>query len=89
MGTFICPNCGGEVPDKAKACPHCGSDENTGWSDETNLDDLNLFTEEDYEEFLEREGFKKREPSMLQRFIAITSITLIILYFMYYNWHCK
>jgi len=31
---FTCPNCGADVPIKAKACPECGSDEDTGWSEE-------------------------------------------------------
>ncbi len=39
---FICPNCGAEVPLKALACPECGSDENTGWSEETMYDDIDL-----------------------------------------------
>ncbi|MCP4373978.1 MAG: zinc-ribbon domain-containing protein, partial [Deltaproteobacteria bacterium] len=39
---FACPNCGAEVPSKARACPECGSDENTGWSEETMYDDLGL-----------------------------------------------
>lgn len=30
---FECPVCGTEVPNKARACPECGSDEDTGWSD--------------------------------------------------------
>ncbi len=30
---FRCPNCGAEVPINAKACPECGSDEETGWSE--------------------------------------------------------
>ncbi|MDJ0704580.1 MAG: zinc ribbon domain-containing protein [Leptolyngbyaceae cyanobacterium MO_188.B28] len=30
---FTCPNCGADVPVKARACPECGSDEETGWSD--------------------------------------------------------
>jgi len=31
---FICPNCGEPVPDDASVCPHCGSDEETGWNPE-------------------------------------------------------
>jgi hypothetical protein len=30
---FPCPQCGARVPLKALACPECGSDERTGWSD--------------------------------------------------------
>ena len=29
---FTCPNCGEPVRDDAACCPHCGSDEETGWS---------------------------------------------------------
>ena len=29
---FICPNCGEPVRDDARACPHCGSDDETGWN---------------------------------------------------------
>ncbi len=39
---FVCPNCGAKVSPKAKACPECGSDENTGWSEDTMYDALDL-----------------------------------------------
>ncbi|MGR3318626.1 MAG: zinc-ribbon domain-containing protein [Candidatus Anammoxibacter sp.] len=39
---FVCPNCGVELPLKAIVCSECGSDENTGWSDETMYDGLDL-----------------------------------------------
>ncbi|MFQ5965676.1 MAG: zinc-ribbon domain-containing protein [Candidatus Scalinduaceae bacterium] len=39
---FICPNCGAEVSLKALACPECGSDENTGWSEDTMYDYVDL-----------------------------------------------
>lgn len=31
---FVCPNCYAEVPWDAAACPECGADENTGWSED-------------------------------------------------------
>lgn len=40
--TFACPNCGADVKRGALACRECGSDELTGWSDETLYDDLDL-----------------------------------------------
>lgn len=40
--SFVCPNCGADVPGNAKSCPECGSDENTGWSDDTYLDGISL-----------------------------------------------
>ena len=56
MAPEICPNCGEEVPPRAKACPACGSDECTGWSDEARADELGLPDERfDYDEFVKRE----------------------------------
>lgn len=38
-----CPVCGAEVPPRARACPHCGADEKTGWNEEaTRYDGLDL-----------------------------------------------
>ena len=39
---FICPHCGAQVPSNATACPECGSDSETGWSDAAAYDDLLL-----------------------------------------------
>jgi hypothetical protein len=40
---FFCPNCGAEVPQGALACPACGSDHETGWSEEARYQDLGFF----------------------------------------------
>ncbi len=42
ISSFSCPNCGAEVPARALVCPECGSDENTGWSEDTRYDGLDL-----------------------------------------------
>ncbi len=47
---FVCPNCGAELPGSAKFCPECGSDEKTGWSEDTYLDGVSLPGEDDGEE---------------------------------------
>jgi|GEM_PF-387490 len=44
---FICPHCEAEVPIDASACPQCGSDERTGWSENTAYDGLDLHEEGD------------------------------------------
>jgi hypothetical protein len=60
MSPEICPNCGADVPPKAKACPECGSDEKTGWSEEAV--GLNLPQEDfDYKDFVKRE-FEEGSP---------------------------
>jgi hypothetical protein len=40
--TFPCPHCGYEVPDGALACPDCGSDDETGWSETAYVGGLDL-----------------------------------------------
>ncbi|MGA9451172.1 MAG: zinc-ribbon domain-containing protein [Verrucomicrobiia bacterium] len=56
MPPEICPNCGAEVPPDAKACPECGSDEQTGWSEKAHADNLGLPDEEfDYDKFVKEE----------------------------------
>jgi len=38
-----CPVCGTDVPPNARACPHCGADERSGWNeDDTRYDGLDL-----------------------------------------------
>ncbi len=44
-----CPNCGEAVPAGKTACPHCGADGRTGWSEETYLDGVDLPGEDDGE----------------------------------------
>ncbi len=62
MTPEVCPNCGAEVPPKAKACPECGSDEETGWSEEAHVGGLDLPDENfDYDDFVKRE-FEKEGP---------------------------
>lgn len=52
----ICPNCGAEVPPKAKACPGCGSDETTGWSEDAQRENLGIPDDRfDYDDFVKRE----------------------------------
>jgi hypothetical protein len=43
---FICPHCGTEVDYDAPACPECGSDDETGWSEDTAYDGLYMYDDE-------------------------------------------
>ena len=60
----ICPHCGAEVPRNAKACPACGSDEETGWSEEARTDGLDLPDDNfNYDQFVKEEfGGEKASP---------------------------
>jgi hypothetical protein len=79
MTPEICPNCGAEVPRNAKACPECGSDEQTGWSEETKADGLDLPEEKfDYEDYVKREfGPKKVVPHGISWFWWVAAILVI------------
>jgi hypothetical protein len=56
MTPETCPNCGADVPPKARCCPECGADEKTGWSDEADTGHLDLPDGPfDYDDFVKRE----------------------------------
>ena len=75
----VCPNCGEKIKRDAVACRHCGSDDRTGWSEGTYLDGVDLPEDDDYEEGLEREGF--RPPRRGNRLVlAAVSLLLILLF---------
>lgn len=63
MPPDTCPHCGAEVPADAKACPECGSDESTGWSEQAQADALGLPQDDfDYKGFIEQE-FGSKQPA--------------------------
>lgn len=63
MRPEICPNCGAEVPPRAKSCPACGSDEQTGWSEKAETEGLDLPDQEfDYNDFVQREFGTNKTP---------------------------
>ncbi len=78
----ICPNCGADVPPNAKACPECGSCEETGWSEEAASSGLDLPSEEfDYDDFVAREfgEGKPKQRSSARLWLAV-GILLVVLF---------
>jgi len=59
---MVCRFCGEEIPADATACPVCGSDEKTGWSEQCCLDGTELPLDDDeYQELVAQEfGAPKR-----------------------------
>jgi len=54
--SFVCPVCGALLPANAKVCRDCGSDDNTGWAENTYMDGIDLpFDDDEYEEMKARE----------------------------------
>jgi ribosomal protein L32 len=78
-GLVKCSYCGETISRKAAACPHCGSDEQTGWSDNTYLDGIDLGGDDDYEELRAREfSPEKRKPLPLWQ--LVTAGFLLVLF---------
>ena len=86
MAPEICPNCGAEVPRNARACPECGSDERTGWSEEAAPNGLDLPEESfDYDDFVKKEfGQEGPVPKGMHPawWIAALLLTGILIYFL-------
>lgn len=81
MAPEICPNCGAEVPPRARACPECGADEQTGWSEEARVGGLDLPDESfDYNDFVKREfGGKSVVPRGLHWFWWVVALMVAAL----------
>ncbi len=88
MAPEICPNCGATVPREARACPECGSDDKTGWSEESYASGLELPDENfDYKDFVEREfGSKKPIPHGIHWFWWAVGLLLVIGFLLYWFW---
>lgn len=81
----VCPNCGAEVPRNAKACPECGSDENTGWSEEARTSGLDLPNDKfDYGEFVKQEFGGERKPRGISWLWWIVAVILILLFVFFF-----
>ncbi len=66
------------MPPKAKACPECGSDEQTGWAEDAYAGGLDLPDEEfNYEEFVDKEFGKKPVPHGVHWFWWVVAIALL------------
>lgn len=80
MPPEICPNCGAELSPKARFCPHCGSDEKTGWSEDARISGLDLPDEAfNYDEFVQNEfGGRQVKPRGLHWFWWLVALLLLI-----------
>jgi hypothetical protein len=64
--TFVCPHCGADVAVGAASCRECGSDAETGWSQDADVWEAGIPAgygsddDFDYDEFIEQELPEKR-----------------------------
>ncbi len=75
---FNCPNCGAEVPIKAKSCPDCGSDEKTGWSEDTMYDGLDLPAFEESDTHTKTSMFQSK---LMYYIVVILTILAFVLFY--------
>jgi hypothetical protein len=68
------------IKKSAKACPYCGSDEQTGWSEGTYLDNIDLGDEVDYDELLRNE-FPHLAPPLKRKWSWKAVAGAIVLFF--------
>jgi len=83
MAPEICPNCGAEVPSRARACPECGADEQTGWSDKAQAERLGVPDDDfDYEEFVKEEfgSGNKVRPRGIRWIWWVTAVILLAMF---------
>jgi uncharacterized membrane protein YvbJ len=81
MPPETCPNCGAQVPRNAKACPQCGSDEQTGWSEEAESGGLDLPEENfDYDDFVKKEfgGSKNPVPRGIKWYWWVAAVLILL-----------
>jgi len=88
---FNCPACGAEVPAKAKACPECGADEKTGWSDNTVYDGTGIedADEFNYDDWQRRElggGPRRRGRQWLWWVVAVVILAALVWLFVARQW---
>ncbi len=80
MSPQICPNCGAKVRPNAKACPECGSDEKTGWSEEAETGGVDLPDENfDYDDFVKKEfGTKSPVPRGIKWYWWLVAVLIVL-----------
>lgn len=89
MTPEICPNCDEEVPEGALACPSCGADERTGWSDSAHCDRLGIpdpDEEFDYEAFVKEEFSDERDRPVRPKMIWMVTAVVVVLIFLLMLW---
>ncbi|HMJ05643.1 MAG TPA: zinc ribbon domain-containing protein [Chthoniobacterales bacterium] len=84
----VCPVCGEDVPLRARACPECGADHNSGWRTDADIDGALGEAEEDfdYEDFVRHEFGSAIKPTRIRTIWWVTALFLLALLTLLYFW---
>jgi predicted nucleic acid-binding Zn ribbon protein len=75
-----CAQCGEDIPHNARACPHCGADERTGWRENSIYDGLDLpDTAEDIDESAHHSSRQGNQAGLRWYWSATLIVVLLIL----------
>lgn len=74
----VCPYCGAQIRKKSTVCTSCGSDERTGWSDQTYLDGIDIDFEEQYED-IKSEEFSKKSPVISWQTVTGAGLLIVMI----------
>ena len=83
MSSDYCSYCYKEMPKWSTACPHCGSDLETGWSENTYMDGVDTvggsgyMDDEDYDDYVRRD-FGQDESSGPRWWIVVAALAVVV-----------
>lgn len=78
MAPEFCPNCGAEVPERAKSCPECGADDETGWNDRATEQRLGVSDPDEFDhDDWEREEFSEPKRRGLAWYWVVAAVLVL------------
>ena len=76
----VCSHCGEVFPDHRLNCPHCGADKDQEWSPDPEYGELGIEDEEqEYRDFLEREGLSPPSKGPAGRTCGTTAVLVVLI----------
>lgn len=76
--TFVCPHCGADVVVGAKVCRECGSDADTGWQSQEEIDYQSVDLPQGYRRDDEHQSMALPE-TRTPRWVVVTALLLAVL----------
>lgn len=84
MPPETCPQCGAEVPPRARSCPECGADEETGWNERAATQRLGISDPDDFDadEYRRNESGSPEKRTLPWYWLVVALLVLAALLWM-------